>query len=87
MLCLSHGFKVRCVYQFHHAPCQRRWHRPILPVNQFINHAEMKNKKPDNKAKTEKFIETARGLECDETGKKFEEAFDKIIPPPKHPNN
>ena len=35
----------------------------------------------DEKSQRERFIETARELEADESGKTFEEAFDKIIKP------
>jgi hypothetical protein len=40
--------------------------------------------KPD-KAQIERFKETARKLECDETGKAFERAFAKIVPPKRKP--
>jgi hypothetical protein len=36
---------------------------------------------PGEKSQRERFIETARELEADETGEAFERAFNKIVPP------
>jgi hypothetical protein len=36
--------------------------------------------KPAEKSQRERFIETARQLEADETGEAFERAFRKIVP-------
>ena len=36
--------------------------------------------KPDDPEQSKRFTETARELETDETGKKFERAFKKIAP-------
>lgn len=48
-----------------------------------------RNKPPDLKGATqfERFVETAKALEVDESGQKFERAFDAIIPtaPPRSP--
>jgi hypothetical protein len=35
---------------------------------------------PDNKAQSERFIEAAREIGADESGKDFEEALGKIVP-------
>jgi hypothetical protein len=42
-----------------------------------------KRKKPPLKPKEqfERFVETARALDVDETGKEFERAFKKAVPP------
>lgn len=37
------------------------------------------------KSQRERFIETARALGVDETGKEFERLFDKVAPPRKRP--
>lgn len=37
--------------------------------------------KPDEKSQKERFIETAREVEADESGKAFERALKKVIPP------
>ena len=37
--------------------------------------------KPDDKSQKERFIETARELEADESGKAFDRAFKRIVPP------
>lgn len=44
-----------------------------------------KRKPPDPKEKPqhERFKEAAREIEADESGKKFEEAFGRIVPPVK----
>jgi len=34
-----------------------------------------------DKEQSERFIETARRLEADESGRRFEEAFRKLVPP------
>lgn len=34
-------------------------------------------------AQSKRFVETARALDCDESGKSFERALDVIIPKPK----
>lgn len=39
--------------------------------------------KPDETPQRERFIEKARELECDESGKTFERAFAKMVPPNK----
>lgn len=43
---------------------------------------------PDNKEQSERFIETARELESDESGKAFERVVNKITPKatPAHPS-
>jgi len=35
---------------------------------------------PDDKAQSERFVETARQLGTDESGKTFERAFRKVVP-------
>lgn len=35
----------------------------------------------DQKAQSERFIETAREIRADESGKSFEKAFRKVVPP------
>jgi hypothetical protein len=43
-------------------------------------------RKQDNKEQSERFIEKAREIEADESGKAFERAFKKVSPPKKpHP--
>jgi hypothetical protein len=44
--------------------------------------AKPKRKSPRNtdKEQSERFIETARKLEADESGKRFERAFKRILP-------
>jgi hypothetical protein len=42
---------------------------------------EAKPTKAKSQSQKERFIETARKLEADESGKKFESAFVKLIPP------
>ena len=39
--------------------------------------------KSDDKAQKERFIEKARELDADDSGKEFENAFKKIVPPKK----
>lgn len=39
--------------------------------------------KEDQKAQSERFIETARAIGVDESGRKFERAITKVIPPKK----
>ena len=41
--------------------------------------------KQDEKAQSERFIEKARELEADMSGKAFERALKKIVPPKKRP--
>lgn len=36
---------------------------------------------PDSKEQFKRFVETARELEVDESGKEFERAFKKAVPP------
>jgi hypothetical protein len=38
-------------------------------------------KNADDKAQSERFIETARELGADDSGEKFERAFKKVVPP------
>ncbi len=40
-------------------------------------------RKPDDKAQKKRFIEKARDLKADESGKGFERALKKILPPKK----
>ena len=40
--------------------------------------AKKPNPKPDDKAQSRRFVEDAKTLEVDESGKKFERAFTKI---------
>jgi hypothetical protein len=44
-----------------------------------------KPKPKAEKPQIERFKETARQLECDETGEAFERAFAKIVPPKPKP--
>jgi len=37
--------------------------------------------RPKEKTQAERFVETARQIGADETGKAFERAFEKIVPP------
>lgn len=37
--------------------------------------------KPDDPEQSKRFIDAARGAGVDETGKEFERAFKKIVPP------
>lgn len=39
--------------------------------------------KPDDKAQSKRFVETAKELEADASGKKFERAFDLLNKTPK----
>ncbi len=39
------------------------------------------DEKADHRSQAEKFADLARELECDQSGKKFEAAFGKIVPP------
>ena len=43
--------------------------------------------KPKERPQKERFIEKARELETDETGRSFEKALDKILPPSKEPKD
>ena len=43
--------------------------------------------KTTDKRQYERFVETARKLGCDESEEKFERAFEKIVPPKKHPDD
>ena len=43
--------------------------------------AEMKPAKQKSQSQRERFIETARKLEADESGEAFDKAFGKIVPP------
>lgn len=36
--------------------------------------------KPDDKGQSQRFVETARSLDVDESSDKFEENFQKVIP-------
>jgi hypothetical protein len=47
---------------------------------------EKQKKKPKltDKRQSERFRETARALECDESEETFERAFKKIVPPRSH---
>ena len=47
--------------------------------------ATSKPKPEAEKPQIERFKETARQLECDETGEAFERAFAKIVPPKRKP--
>jgi hypothetical protein len=46
-----------------------------------------KNRKNTDKEQSERFIETARMLEADENGARFEEVFAKIVPPKRREKN
>lgn len=37
--------------------------------------------KPDNPAQSKRFVEAAREIEADESGKAFQRALEKIVPP------
>lgn len=43
--------------------------------------------KRDDPKQSERFIETARKIEADESGEKFERAFKKVLRPQKHPHS
>lgn len=38
-------------------------------------------KPKDERPQSERFIETAREIECDESGEAFERSFGRIVPP------
>jgi hypothetical protein len=42
-----------------------------------------RKRKPDNPEQFERFVETARKLGVDESGRAFAQAFEKIVPPRK----
>jgi hypothetical protein len=39
------------------------------------------NPKPDDPEQSRRFVETARRIEADESGKAFRRVFEKIVPP------
>lgn len=43
----------------------------------------MAKPKPDDKEQSERFIEKAREIEADESGKSFERAIGRVVPPTK----
>jgi len=50
-------------------------------MTDFRKKAESKKKPPMFTSQRQRFIETAKELEVDETGETFETAFGKIVPP------
>jgi hypothetical protein len=47
------------------------------------NVAKKPKPKPDDKEQSQRFVETAKALEADESGKVFERAFKKVARPQK----
>jgi hypothetical protein len=44
------------------------------------NVAKKKKQKPDDKEQSQRFVETARELEADESGKSFDKALKNVVP-------